>query len=100
MIVFKNLVDADMSKFSFSRIMHDDTKFQKIIRIEATDMVTSFVVYSLLRKHFMENEVIRKWWLSKMCKECVSVKNREELGLTLEGPLSGDELLVVEALFI
>lgn len=100
MIVFKNLVDADMSKFSFSRIMHDDTKFQKIIRIEATDMVTSFVVYSLLRKHFMENQDISKWWLSEMCKECVSVKNREELGLTLEGPLSGDELLVVEALFI
>lgn len=100
MIVFKNLVDADMSKFSFSRIMHEDTKFQKIIRIEATDMVTSFVVYSLLRKHFMENQDISKCWLSEMCKECVSVKNREELGLTLEGPLSGDELLVVEALFI
>lgn len=29
MIVFKNLVDADMSKFSFSRIMHDNAKFKK-----------------------------------------------------------------------
>lgn len=100
MIVFKNLVDADMSKFSFSRIMHDNTRFQKIIMIEAADMVTSFMVYPMLKRHFIENDVIRKWWLSEMCKECVSIKTREDLGLTLEGPLSGDELLVVEAIFI
>lgn len=100
MIVFKNLVDADMSKFSFSRIMHDNAKFKKILMLEASDMLTKFVVYPLLKRHFIENESIQKWWLSEMCKECVSLKTREELGFALEGPLTGDELLVVEAMFI
>jgi hypothetical protein len=100
MIVFKNLVDADMSKFSFSRIMHDNAKFQKILMLEASDMLTKIDVYTLLKSHFIENESIQKWWLSEMCKECVSLKTREELGFALEGPLTGNELLVVEAMFI
>lgn len=68
--------------------------------LEASDMLTKFVVYPLLKRHFIENESIQKWWLSEMCKECVSLKTREELGFALEGPLTGDELLVVEAMFI
>lgn len=100
MIVFKNIADADLSKFSFSRIMHDNKRFEKIIMIEATDIVTKFVLYAMIRKYFMENDKIRKWWLSELCKNFVSIKTREELGLTLEGPLSGDELMIVEALFI
>ena len=101
MILFKNLSDADMLEISLPELMSDTVNFQKILMLKAAPARKDFEgIYTLVKRHVFENKIIHKWWVSEMCKECVSLNTREKLGFTLKGPLTNDELLVIEAIFI